>query len=117
MGAVGGAAAAELRARAAARNATRAIVATALVVASIASAMAASAEPPAGASACSGCHPADRTMATAAASLAGRNPDEIVAAMRAFRSGARVSTVMDRIARGFSDAEVEAIAAWFGMQQ
>jgi cytochrome c553 len=96
-------------------NATRAIFAAALMLVLIGSGMAASTEPPAGASACSGCHPADRKFAIAAMpSLAGRNPVEIVAAMQAFRSGARPSTVMDRIAKGFSDAEVEAIAAWFG---
>ncbi len=99
-------------------NATPATLAAALMLALIGLGMAASAEPPAGASACSGCHPADRKVAIAAMpSLAGRNPAEIVAAMQAFRSGARPSTVMDRIAKGFSDAEVEAIAAWFGAQR
>jgi cytochrome c553 len=33
--------------------------------------------------------------------------------MQAFRSGQRAATVMDRIAKGFSDAEVEAIATWY----
>jgi cytochrome c553 len=45
--------------------------------------------------------------------LAGRAPAEIVAALRAFRSGARPSTVMGRIAEGFTDAEAAAIAAWY----
>jgi cytochrome subunit of sulfide dehydrogenase len=45
--------------------------------------------------------------------LTGRNPADIVAAMQAFRSGQRAATVMDRIAKGFSDAEVEAIATWY----
>jgi cytochrome c553 len=48
--------------------------------------------------------------------LAGQNAGEIVAAMRAFRSGQRSATVMDRIAKGFSDDEVKAIAAWFETQ-
>ncbi|MBV8336197.1 MAG: hypothetical protein JO358_12310, partial [Alphaproteobacteria bacterium] len=38
------------------------------------------------------------------------NPEEIVAAMQAFRSGERSSTVMGRIAKGFSDDEIRAIA-------
>jgi cytochrome c553 len=37
--------------------------------------------------------------------------------MRAFRSGQAPSTVMDRIAKGFSDAEIEAIAAWYATQR
>jgi len=37
--------------------------------------------------------------------------------MQAFRRGDRAATVMDRIARGFSDDEVEAMAVWFEMQR
>ena len=44
--------------------------------------------------------------------LRGQNPADIVAAMQAFRSGERPSTVMGRIAKGFSDDEIRAIAAW-----
>lgn len=83
----------------------------------VASARAAASEPPPGASACSGCHPARPGVASGLPRLAGRNPADIVAAMEAFRSGRRPATVMDRIARGFSDAEVEAIAAWFADQR
>ncbi len=54
------------------------------------------------------------SIATAAA--AGRKAEEIVAQMRAFRSGQRDATVMDRIAKGYSDAEVDAIAAWYEAQ-
>ncbi len=41
----------------------------------------------------------------------------MVAAMQAYRSGQRPATVMDRIAKGFSDDEIKAIAAWFVMQR
>ena len=71
--------------------------------------LAAPAAPP-GAAACSGCHGA-RT-ATIIPSLQGQAPDEIVAAMQAFRTGARPATVMDRIAKGFTDEEIRAIATW-----
>jgi sulfide dehydrogenase cytochrome subunit len=46
--------------------------------------------------------------------LAGQNAAAITAAMQDFRSGKRPATVMDRIAKGFSDDEVKAIAAWYG---
>jgi cytochrome c553 len=36
--------------------------------------------------------------------------------MQAFRSGARPATVMDRIAKGFTEDEVRAIADWYGAQ-
>jgi cytochrome subunit of sulfide dehydrogenase len=48
--------------------------------------------------------------------LRGQNPAEIVAAMQAFRSGQRPSTVMGRIAKGFSDDEIRAIAVWVAEQ-
>jgi cytochrome c553 len=37
--------------------------------------------------------------------------------MAAFRNGARPGTVMGRIARGFSDAEIQAIADWYAAQK
>jgi len=48
--------------------------------------------------------------------IRGRNPAEIVAAMQEFRSGERPATVMGRIAKGFSDDEIRAIADWLATQ-
>jgi cytochrome subunit of sulfide dehydrogenase len=77
---------------------------------------AAAAEPPAGASSCSGCHPASAGVESPVPLIRGRDPVEIVTAMQAFRSGERPSTVMGRIAKGFSDEETRAIAAWLAAQ-
>jgi len=74
-------------------------------------------EAPPGAASCSGCHPGNATTDTPVPRLASQDAGAIVAAMKAFRSGQRPATVMDRIAKGFSDDEVEAIAAWFVMQR
>jgi sulfide dehydrogenase cytochrome subunit len=73
--------------------------------------------PPAGAAACSGCHPASRAVETQFTRLNGRNVTEIVTAMQEFRAGQRPGTVMDRIAKGFTDDEIKAIAAWFAAQK
>ena len=73
---------------------------------------AAAAEPPPGASSCSGCHPPAASSETKVPSLRGQDPADIVAATQAFRSGERPSTVMGRIAKGFSDEEIRAIALW-----
>lgn len=70
----------------------------------------AAAAPP-GAEACSGCHPASRAEG-APPPLTGQAVEDIADAMLAFRTGERPATVMDRIARGFSDEEIRAIAAW-----
>jgi cytochrome c553 len=37
--------------------------------------------------------------------------------MTAFRSGTRPATVMNRIAKGFTDDEIAAIAAWYAAQR
>jgi sulfide dehydrogenase cytochrome subunit len=87
----------------------------AVVLALFASA-AAAAEPPPGATSCSGCHPPTASAETKVPPIRGRNPAEIVAAMEAFRSGERPSTVMGRIAKGFSGDETRAIAAWLSGQ-
>jgi sulfide dehydrogenase cytochrome subunit len=75
------------------------------------------ADAPAGAASCSGCHPAGRWVDTTVPRLAGRNPADLVAAMEGFKSGQLASTVMGRIAKGFSDEEIKAIAAWYGAQK
>jgi cytochrome subunit of sulfide dehydrogenase len=84
-----------------------------------ASASAASLPPP-GAAACAGCHPqssGENGNQTALRPLAGRNAAELETAMKAFRTGARPATVMDRLAKGFSDDEIAAIAAYYAAQK
>ena len=49
--------------------------------------------------------------------LAGLPPDHIATQMRAFRDGKRPATVMHQIAKGYTDAEIDAIAAWFAAQK
>jgi cytochrome c553 len=80
-----------------------------LALAAPASAQTAAAPP--GASSCSGCHDA-KSANPSVPPLNGRPSAEIVSAMEAFRSGGREATVMTRIAKGFSDDETRAIAAW-----
>jgi len=96
-------------------RACRAFVAGILLWAGVAPA--AAAEAPPGAASCSGCHAAKAGVDTPVARLAGQDPAAIVAAMQAYRSGQRPATVMDRIAKGFSDDEIKAIAAWYGTQR
>ena len=96
--------------------ARRTAVAVAYLFACAAAAAAASIPPP-GAASCTGCHAASAKIDTTVPRIAGRSPAEIVAAMEAFRSGQKPATVMDRIAKGFSEAEVRAIAAWLGAQR
>ncbi len=73
--------------------------------------------PPPGASSCSGCHPASQSVDTPITRLVGRKPEDIVAAVKAFRSGEKPATIMDRIAKGFTDDEIKTIADWYGAQK
>jgi cytochrome c553 len=91
----------------------RTLVAAAIGCLSIAAAVVASAEPPPGAASCSGCHPSSARVTSPVPRLAGQERAAIVRAVQEFRAGRRAATVMDRIAKGFTDDEIEAIAAWF----
>jgi cytochrome subunit of sulfide dehydrogenase len=78
----------------------------------------AASEPPPGAASCSGCHSSGAAAASSSVSrLYGRNADEIMTAMTGFRDGSLPATVMNRIAKGFSDDELRAIAAWLAAQK
>jgi cytochrome subunit of sulfide dehydrogenase len=94
----------------------RKLVVAAIGLVSIAAATAASAQPPAGAVSCSGCHPSTR-VTSPVPRLGGLDRTAIVKAMQEFRSGQRAATVMDRIAKGFTDEEIQAIAAWYAAQR
>lgn len=75
---------------------------------------AAAAGAPPGAESCSGCHAVPTRADAAIPALDRRGADAILAAMLAFRRGEGNPTVMDRIARGFTEPEIRAIAAWIG---
>ena len=62
---------------------------------------------------CASCHQPGQPLPPA---LHGRDRSELLAALEAFRSGARAGTVMPQLARGYSLAQLEAIAAWYAMQ-
>ena len=83
--------------------------------AAAAPAMAQTSAPP-GATACSGCH-GPNSAGALVPSLHDLTADAIVDSMRAFRTGQRPATVMDRIAKGFTDDETRAIAAWVGQRR
>lgn len=68
---------------------------------------------PLAAEACTGCHGAEGRGVTGGAAIAGRDKAELVAILTAFRANERPGTIMGRIARGYTDAEIAAIADHF----
>lgn len=70
------------------------------------------------AAACAICHGTHGRAATAdVVALAGLPRDHIASQMRAFRDGKRPATVMHQIAKGYTDPQIEALAAWFAGQK
>ncbi|MGH8689386.1 MAG: c-type cytochrome [Burkholderiales bacterium] len=67
---------------------------------------------------CAICHGTEgRAVTKDVIPLAGLPRDHIATQMRAFRDGQRPATVMHQIAKGYSDAQIDAMAAWFAAQK
>ncbi len=62
---------------------------------------------------CANCHGTDGRSQGGMPALAGEAKSKILDALREFRSGQRPSTVMSQIVKGYTDAELDAVAGWF----
>jgi cytochrome c553 len=67
---------------------------------------------------CANCHGTQGKSAAGASitSLAGLDKAYFVKQMRDFQSGARPATVMHQISKGYSDAQIDALAGYFAAQ-
>lgn len=67
---------------------------------------------------CAQCHGTDGRAVEGGAlpSLAGLPAPYVVEQMKAFKGGTRTATVMHQLAKGYSDAQIERLAAWFAAQ-
>jgi sulfide dehydrogenase cytochrome subunit len=63
--------------------------------------------------ACAGCHGTNGYSLPPTPRLAGKPQDEFIAAMRGFKSGQRVSSIMNRIAQGYTDDDFLHMAQFF----
>jgi cytochrome c553 len=67
---------------------------------------------------CAICHGSEgRALTKELVPLAGLPREHIASQMRAFRDGQRPATVMHQIAKGYTDAQIDAMAAWFAAQK
>ncbi len=62
---------------------------------------------------CFSCHGTNGKSRGDMPSIAGKSKSFIASSMKSFRSGERPSTVMMRISKGFTDAEIDALASYF----
>ena len=68
------------------------------------------------AAACASCHGTNGASVQGSPYLAGQSRAYIVERMHEFKTGKRPSTVMHQIARGYTDEQIEALAAYFSAQ-
>jgi cytochrome subunit of sulfide dehydrogenase len=68
---------------------------------------------------CANCHGTNGKSVEGSAmpSLTGLSKDYIVSQMKAFQSGARPATIMHQLSKGYSEAQIEQIAAYFAAQK
>lgn len=63
---------------------------------------------------CSSCHGTDGKSVGIIPPIYGKSSEYLEAALKAFKSGERYSTVMSRHAKGYTDDEIRLIAEYFG---
>ncbi len=68
---------------------------------------------------CANCHGTNgkAVEGSAVVTLAGVPKDYTIAQMKAFKNGARPATIMHQISKGYSDAQIEQVAAYFAAQK
>ena len=69
------------------------------------------------AAACANCHGTNGQAQPGMESLAGVNKDDIVKKMQDFKAGRKPATIMHQLAKGYSDDQIQAIAAYFAAQK
>jgi cytochrome c553 len=66
---------------------------------------------------CAACHGTGGKSPGAIPSIAGKKKAFIVTALKNFRDDRKTATVMNRIAKGYTDAEIEALATYFSQSR
>ncbi len=65
---------------------------------------------------CAGCHGINGASMGDAPVIAGLSQPYLVSTMKAYRDGTRYSTIMGRIAKGYSDAQIDTMSNYFSAQ-
>ncbi len=62
---------------------------------------------------CMGCHGVNGKSPGSIPSIAGQSASALAAKLLAYREGGQKGTIMNRIAKGYTDAEIKAVAEFF----
>lgn len=69
------------------------------------------------AAACANCHGTNGVSQGGTVSLAGQPQSALVRKMQDFKAGRTPSTIMQQLAKGYTDEQIELIAGWFAAQK
>ena len=69
------------------------------------------------AAACANCHGTYGVSQQGMPSLAGQQKSQLAQQMRDFRAGKRPATIMHQISKGYTDEQIDALAAYFSAQK
>jgi len=69
------------------------------------------------AAACANCHGTNGMSVQGMPNLAGQERAYLVQQMQDFRTGKRPATIMHQLAKGYTDEQIEALAAYFAAQK
>jgi len=69
------------------------------------------------AAACANCHGTNGMSVQGMPNLAGQQRAYLVQQMQDFRTGKRPATIMHQLAKGYTDEQIEALAAYFAAQK
>ena len=65
---------------------------------------------------CANCHGTNGHSVGGMPALAGRPRDQLAQLLRDFREGKRPSTVMQQLAKGYTDQQIDAVCEYFASQ-
>lgn len=69
------------------------------------------------AASCAACHGTNGRSVGGMEALAGKRKEDLAGALKAFKSGSRPGTVMHQHAKGYTDEQLDRIAAYFAAQK
>lgn len=66
---------------------------------------------------CANCHGTNGASVGGNEPLAGKPKEELVQKLQDFKAGRKPATIMHQLAKGYTDAQIEAMAAYFAAQK
>jgi cytochrome subunit of sulfide dehydrogenase len=69
------------------------------------------------AASCAGCHNISGNAVTGMPGLAGQSKESLLKTLKEYKDGKRPATVMHQLAKGYTDGQLDLVAAYFAAQK